>query len=529
MKSQAYKKNFYNSFETTISSSVGAQSSHIGYKYVRTVENSINELDEAMNRPYYGSKANTSSIRGFISEEHSAGSFNIRSAVADSPDRAATVNLNPIIDIETGEILAAPARSGLASPDIVTNFGEEYGLKYYKNAVSSVLAQAKTLNERYTHYLKNHPDIDLETYCKLFKIDERITLEDSIYRFQKMLIPSDQLYEGDLYILRRVIKAIEKNSDKKITFLEVHENLTDRISSPNGIESDYYSKEMADFDAELARIGSYDPTLDGYSLEELIKIKHCINQGLKAGERAAITTLALKIGPEISNMIIMFLRNEKIDREKIKELGIKALSAGAQGYINGFLSASLTTACITGQLGDSLINIDPTIIGAITSFISVTIVNGIKVNCGLADYNTYIDNTLRDIFVTGGSVIGGKIIESILFIPVASYMIGSFVGASLAAGLYSTTKSAFMSYVVDNGITMFGLVEQNYVIPEEALCDIGVDVYRTNDFRYKEFKYKEYHIKSFKQKDFDYKKGIDIQILKRGLIGIKTIGYIVDN
>ena len=529
MKSQTYKTNFHNGFEVTVSNSVASKSGYIGYKYIRTVENTIDELDDAMNKPYCGSKANTATIGGFVSEEHTAGSFNIHSAVADSKDRAATINLNPIIDIETGEILAAPARSGLASPDIVTNFGKEYGLKFYKDAVSSVIAQAKTLNERYTHYLKKHPDVDLETYCKLFNIDERLSLNDSIYKFQKMLIPSDQLNEGELYALRRIAKAIEKNSDKSITFLEVHDNLTDRITSPIGVESDYYSKEMADNDAELARVGAYDPAMDGYFLEELIKFKHCINQGLKAGERSAITTLVLRMGPEISNLILMYIKNEKISRDKIKELGINALSAGAQGYINGFLSASLTTACLSGQLGNSLIEVDPTIIGAITSFISVTVVNGIKANMGLIDYNTYIDNTIRDIFVTGGSVIGGKIMETIIYIPVASYMIGSFIGASIAAGLYSTAKETYMSYVVENGITMFGLVEQNYVIPEEALCDIGVDVYRTKEFRYKEFKHKEYHIKSFKHKESDYKKGIDIQILKRGLIGVKTVGYIVDN
>lgn len=369
----------------------------------------------------------------------------------------------------------------------------------------------------------------METYCKLFNIDERLGLNDSIYKFQKMLIPSDQLNEGELYALRRIVKAIEKNSDKSITFLEVHDNLTDRITSPKGVESDYYSREMADNDAELARAGAYDPAMDGYSLEELIKFKHCINQGLKAGERSAITTLVLKLGPEISNLILMYIKNEKINRDKIKELGIKALSAGAQGYINGFLSASLTTACLSGQLGKSLIEVAPTIVGAITSFISVTVVNGIKANMGLIDYNTYIDNTIRDIFVTGGSVIGGRIMETIIYIPVASYMIGSFIGASITAGLYSNAKEAYISYVVDNGITMFGLVEQNYAIPKEALCDIGVDVFKIKDFRYKEFKYKEYHVKSFRHKELDYKKGIDIQILKRGLIGIKTVGYIVDN
>jgi len=529
MSNVAYKTHFQKGFDHCLTNSAGIKAGQFGYKYVRSVEIAIDELDKAMNNPYIGSKASTATIRGFVAEEHGAGSFNIHAAVAGSKERAATVNLNPVIDIDSGEVLAAPARMGLASPDIVTTFGEDYGLKYYKDGVSSVIAQAKTLNERYQHYVANHPEVDLDTYCRLFNVDERLTLDDSLYKFQKMLIPTDQLTEGELYALKRVVKALEQKSDKTIAFIEVHQNLTDRIISPDGIESDPYSREMADYDAEQVRAGSYDPSSDGYTTEELIRYKQIINQGLKAGERAAITTLTIKLAPDVCDLIIRFMKNEKIDKTKFKEIGLKALSASAQGYINGFLAASLTTACVSGQLGSSLLNVDPTIIGSITSFVSITLIDGIKANSGMIDYATYVDSIARNIFVTGGSVIGGKLFETMFYVPMISYMIGSFIGASLAAGLYSPLHEAYMSYIIEEGMTLFGLVNQDYSIPEEALQDIGVDLFQHHEYEYRQYKVKEFKYHQYKERESDYNKALNFSLLKRGMIGINKVGYLIDD
>ena len=78
-------------------------------------------------------------------------------------------------------------------------------------------------------------------------------------------------------------------------------------------------------------------------------------------------------------------------------------------------------------------------------------------------------------------------------------------------------------YCVDTGFTCFGLVEQNYELPEEILHEMGVhtipvprtEVSRTGvnttaiDTQIQRAEYET----------------IDITVLKRGIIGVNKIGY----
>ena len=84
-------------------------------------------------------------------------------------------------------------------------------------------------------------------------------------------------------------------------------------------------------------------------------------------------------------------------------------------------------------------------------------------------------------------------------------------------------KKKLISFCVDTGFTCFGLVEQNYELPEEILHEMGVhtipvpraEVSRTGvnttaiDTQIQRAEYET----------------IDITVLKRGIIGVNKIGY----
>ena len=82
-----------------------------------------------------------------------------------------------------------------------------------------------------------------------------------------------------------------------------------------------------------------------------------------------------------------------------------------------------------------------------------------------------------------------------------------------------------MSFCVDSGFTFFGLVEQDYTLPDDVLKEIGVDV-----FEYEKFEPKRFERNKFEPKRFEIKtitaKNIDIHFLRRGVIGVKCIGYL---
>jgi len=104
-------------------------------------------------------------------------------------------------------------------------------------------------------------------------------------------------------------------------------------------------------------------------------------------------------------------------------------------------------------------------------------------------------------------------------------MLGSFVGSVLGSFVYKTAYSCAISYCIDTGCTFFGLVEQNYTLPENVLKEMGVKVFEYEKFIPKHFEPLVFEPKRFNAPQFEPLK-LQITVLRRGVIGISAIGYI---
>ena len=62
---------------------------------------------------------------------------------------------------------------------------------------------------------------------------------------------------------------------------------------------------------------------------------------------------------------------------------------------------------------------------------------------------------------------------------------------------------------------MFGLVDQNYMLPDEVMEAIGFDVFKYEEFTFNEFQVEESEVDS-----------LSIEFLRRGVIGVHQIGYV---
>jgi hypothetical protein len=115
-------------------------------------------------------------------------------------------------------------------------------------------------------------------------------------------------------------------------------------------------------------------------------------------------------------------------------------------------------------------------------------------------------------------------------IPVLGFMLGSFVGSMIGSFAYTCGYNAVLSFCVDTGFTMFGLVEQDYTLPEEVLEQIGIEVFHYDKFEYdrfeyEKFEYPKFEYKKFAPEQFDYSK-LKMVFLRRGVIGVHRIGYV---
>lgn len=126
-----------------------------------------------------------------------------------------------------------------------------------------------------------------------------------------------------------------------------------------------------------------------------------------------------------------------------------------------------------------------------------------------------------------GAHIGGIIGQALGFeLPVVGYLLGSLIGTSFCA-IYNIGKKKLIAFCVDTGFTCFGLVEQNYELPDEVLHELGVEtipILRTRVER-ADIPRMQASVSSISKSEYET---IDIAVLRRGMIGVNKIGYMMN-
>lgn len=460
---------------------------HLGSGYVGEVEEAIAELT----RQIVKLKSNQSDavLGGYIAEYWHAGTFNVNAVAAGSSHRA-------WVD-ET-------ARQTYGSVDVDTNFGKSYSSKYMATAEKSAVEQS--LLSRETGQAKYHG--------------------------QERLVPTDHLDDAKAVALRRAASNESTRPEVASAYQDSAAHMTDTVSDGK-VSSEALEKQE---DLQMAREvknDEFSAESHGVSVETAIKADYIIHEAVKAGLTTAAITIAIQLAPEIYKAIDYLIKTGKVDIQQIKKMGLKALSAGAEGFLRGSISCSLVIMCRKGLLGEALRNVDPMGVGTVTAVVLETVKNSILVAAGQLTAKQMGAAFVDSIVVSGGYIIGTKIGSAIggaigqtlgFQLPVVGYLIGSLVGTAFAV-VYNIGKKKLISFCVDSGFTCFGLVDQNYELPEEILRDMGVDltpVSRTTISRTTVLSTAV--TTTVGQTSYET---IDINIVRRGVIGVNKIGYTV--
>lgn len=508
-------KAFYDGYEFFCKQSGSMYSAYVGNEYVSKVVLEIDELTKNTNN-FAGNNTAADKLKGDIAEFWHSGTFNIDAAVKGSKYR-----------------IFVDRSHELGSADILSNFGQKFGLKYYKTGGDSAKQQAKSIFERYKEYLasgnKNNK-MSLEEYLEANGLTDKL-LSDPLYNGQIRIIPSDQLSEAIKFLEEKIAKESATRPEQVKRYQETLKLLKSKISH-DGVESIELTKVEAEQMARIAKQGGFDPEKYGLTTEELIAFSNILNQARRAGMTAATISLVLRVAPEIVKAIEYLIINGEVNGEQFKNIGFAALTGASEGFIRGTVSASITASCKAGLLGASLKTVNPTIIGAITVLTMNTMQSAFFVVIGKRTSKDMVENLVREMFTTSVSLLGGyagevaiKSVPVLGAIPMLGFMIGSFVGTILGSFVYSTGYSAVLSFCVNSGFTMFGLVEQDYIMPTETLEEIGIDVFEYDKFEYNKFGYDKFEYSKFEYDRFE-PLGIDIQFLRRGVIGVRKVGYV---
>ena len=452
--------------------------------HIQEINDAIDQLAKNINE-HPCINLNIEQFKGFIAEEWHAGTFNIEAIRQGSSHRAWTLQEN-----------------GYGSVDIKTNFGKEYSLKYSNTAKDAENMQAA---------------LNRETGAPK-------------YHGQERLVAAEQVDEAKSWAHRRYLKDIENRPDISASNHDTEKHLVGKISDSEGVESKELSiKESKKIAAEAKKDG-FDPEKHGYTkdpLMEEVRINY-VNQAMKAGLTAAAITAITQIVPELYKAIDYLIKHGKIDLNGLKNSGKKVISASGEAFLRGSIAYGVEMAIRNGIFGETLKGVNPSIVGVAVTVIFGTIKDSILVAAGKmtsAEMGMHFVDTL---VVSSGYLVsmkvGGMIAQSLLpQLPGIGYAIGSLLGCSVAV-IYNIGKNKLISFCVDTGFTCFGLVEQNYELPEETLHEMGVHTIPVPRTEVSRIGLTTTAIDNKIQRA-EYET-INITVLKRGIIGVNKIGYV---
>ncbi len=505
MSIQATFQDGYDFFRKSV---VGASGAFSGTSYVGAIEKEIKKLNDDMSH-FTGFRTDSTMLKGVIAEFWHAGTFNIKAAVQGSTHRAMVERSHDF-----------------ASIDVSTNFGSDYGLKYYGSGEASAKAQATSIFQRFKEYQTSGGKDSLDKFLTDRQYETDAVLNDPIYSGQLRLIPRDQMIEATAWLERMIKTEGVRRPEQVERYGETLEMLRDRISDNQGNESIPLSREEAERFAMLAKQGKFSAEELGLTTEELPSFESVMKASLKAGMSAGVISLALKVAPEIFKAIGYLIKNGEVDEEQFKEIGFAALSGSGEGFVRGSISSAITTCCKGSLLGEGLKEISPGLVAVVTVIAMNTVKNAYSVARGRMSRTELSNELIKDMTVSGASYAGGVIGQTAIEIPVLGYLIGSLVGSLVGTFVANVGHTAVLSFCAETGITMFGLVEQDYVLPDDIIKEIGVATFDYESFEIDTFEPDSLSFDTFNFETFQ-PENLEIKFLRRGVIGISKVGYIL--
>lgn len=480
----------------------------MGGAYVGDVESEIKKFADILNEQFNDNHAGINQLKGNVAEFWHAGTFNINATIKGSSNRATVLESNKY-----------------GSVDVRLDSGVDVGLKYYKSAADTLKQQAKNAKESYHDYVSKGGKASFDEYLK----ERNITDPNApVYAGQVRIVPKEQLDEIKVLLKQKIATEKSIRPEQVNRYEDTLKMIDDRINDSNGVES--IPLETSDA-KEIARLAKENGVSEeklremGLSTEELIDFTDVMNEAFRAGLTAATISMVLKVAPEIYKAISFLIQTGELDGEQFKNIGFAAISGASEGFVRGTISAALTTACKAGLLGQPLKNIDASVIGAVTAITMNTMRNAYLVAKGTMTQKELANELVQEMFVTTCSLVLGGATQTFIHIPVLGFMLGSFIGSVIGSFAYNVGYNALLSFCVDTGFTMFGLVEQNYELPDDVLQSIGAEIFEYEQFVFPEFEYNKFEFEEFSFDEFNTEE-LSITVLKRGVIGVSKIGYI---
>jgi hypothetical protein len=339
------------------------------------------------------------------------------------------------------------------------------------------------------------------------------------YEGHPKIIPGDQKESVRIAAERQAQRNQDTRPEQAAQYDDTARNADDRLHVGNA-----NSKPLDEVDAkhmaeDFKRDGDITPDKYGLNSENFVEWTDIARQSGEAALHAAALSAALAAGPHIWKILNEYIESGEIDVGSFAERGNDVLFTAGTAGLRGGIAASLTAACKSGLLGESLKGVSPSAIGMATTMTLNCIKYSVQLQQGKITQREFAHHCLRDTFVLSTGMSGAVIGQLIIPIPMLGALVGNLVGATLGAVVFEGVDQFIMGICVESGWTFFGLVEQNYVVSEDILELCGYDLFSKSSFQTQSFSTSSFSVQSFSVNSLSF------QPVRRGVISCHAIGY----
>lgn len=480
----------------------GSLAAEQGAEYVSSIDAAVEEL-RANLLADRGGKRPIDQYSGNIAEEWHAGTFSFDAAI-----KCADPKIHARVEHSTG----------YASVDVRLDTGEAYSLKYYKNGAASAKAQAKT----HLEYMKDHGVNSGAAKA----IEGGADPNAPMYGGMKRLIPDGQGEEATSSLEKSIASESVRRPEQVARYEDTLDNLVTKIEK-DGVRSKGLSREDSKKLAREAKSGEVDLESRGISAKQglLDNPGRIARTSLKAGATAAAVAVAIKVAPVIAAAVHELATTGEIDIDALASGSVGSATAGAMSFVSGSVSAALTEAMKSGMVGEAFKGISPGVVGAITVVAMDAFVGGVKVVAGSMARHELAASLVQDTAIAVAGLAGGSVGQVLMPVPVLGYLVGSLAGSMVGGFAYDAASKVFMSLCVEHGVTLFGLVEQDYELPIETLESIGVEVFDYEKFEPDWLEPDRFEPDLFFP-DSSVSNRISLEFPRRGVIAAGRVGHV---
>lgn len=333
------------------------------------------------------------------------------------------------------------------------------------------------------------------------------------------IVPTDQLDDVKSHANRLAARNADIRPDQAQQYEHTVNHVSDRLNVGKSSSNPLSEKEAKQLANDLKN-GNYDPNEYGLNSQSLVKISDIARQSGEAALQAVLISTVIKAGPHIYQIFVESMNKGEVNFEEIRTLGCEVVSDATWNGLRAGIASFLTASCKSGLFGEAVTNVSPTVIGAATVVAVNSIKNGILLYKGDITQSEYAERCLRDTVIISFGVLGTTVGQALIPIPILGGLIGNLIGGLMGTVIYEQGSILILAIAIEKGWTFFNFVDQDYTVPEHVLRRVGYQLFETKTFQTDSFRKTSFSTVSFQLNS------IDIIPLKRGIVGVRKIGYI---